>query len=56
MANDPALNKEYLPIDGIPEFCDLSAKLIFGANSPAIGEKRVTLPLHWIFLIFSLFL
>ncbi|KAG1346722.1 putative Aspartate aminotransferase 3, chloroplastic [Cocos nucifera] len=33
--------KEYLPITGLAEFNKLSAKLIFGADSPAIQENRV---------------
>ncbi|KAJ9183485.1 hypothetical protein P3X46_007330 [Hevea brasiliensis] len=35
-------NKEYLPIAGLAEFNKLSAKLVFGADSPAITENRVT--------------
>lgn len=42
LANDLSLDKEYLPITGIPEFNDLSAKLILGTDSPAIKENRVT--------------
>ncbi|CAN6847434.1 unnamed protein product [Brassica oleracea] len=34
--------KEYLPIVGLVEFNKLSAKLILGADSPAIRENRVT--------------
>ncbi|KAA8521796.1 hypothetical protein F0562_012469 [Nyssa sinensis] len=34
--------KEYLPIVGLADFNKLSAKLIFGADSPAIRENRVT--------------
>ncbi|XP_028781316.1 aspartate aminotransferase 1-like [Neltuma alba] len=37
--NDGSYNKEYLPT---AEFNKLSAKLIFGADSPAIQENRVT--------------
>uniref|UniRef100_A0A162AJ76 Aspartate aminotransferase n=1 Tax=Daucus carota subsp. sativus TaxID=79200 RepID=A0A162AJ76_DAUCS len=33
--------KEYLPIVGLADFNKLSAKLIFGADSPAIQENRV---------------
>ncbi|XBI65753.1 hypothetical protein VPH35_045519 [Triticum aestivum] len=33
--------KEYLPITGLADFNKLSAKLIFGADSPAIQENRV---------------
>uniref|UniRef100_A0A166J613 Aspartate aminotransferase n=1 Tax=Daucus carota subsp. sativus TaxID=79200 RepID=A0A166J613_DAUCS len=35
-------NKEYIPIVGLADFNKLSAKLILGANSPAIQENRVT--------------
>lgn len=35
------LNHEYSPIQGTPEFCEASAKLLFGENHPAILEKRV---------------
>jgi len=41
MRNDPDLNHEYLPIAGLPDFTDASQKLILGADSPAIKEKRV---------------
>jgi len=34
--------KEYLPIVGLVEFNKLSAKLILGADSPAIRENRIT--------------
>ncbi|KAI9719356.1 MAG: Aspartate aminotransferase, cytoplasmic [Chrysothrix sp. TS-e1954] len=40
--NDPDLNHEYLPIAGLPEFTQASQKLVLGADSPAIREKRVT--------------
>ncbi|KAF7851272.1 hypothetical protein BT93_L4232 [Corymbia citriodora subsp. variegata] len=40
--SDPFANKEYLPITGLAEFRELSAKLIFGTDSPAIKENRVT--------------
>ncbi|XP_044463926.1 aspartate aminotransferase, cytoplasmic [Mangifera indica] len=42
LVNDRARIKEYLPIIGLAEFNKLSAKLIFGADSPAIQENRVT--------------
>ncbi|RDX79522.1 Aspartate aminotransferase 1 [Mucuna pruriens] len=42
LLNDMSRNKEYLPIVGLAEFNKLSAKLIFGADSPAIQENRVT--------------
>ncbi|CAL4973941.1 unnamed protein product [Urochloa decumbens] len=41
LINDPSRVKEYLPIVGLAEFNKLSAKLIFGADSPAIKENRV---------------
>jgi aspartate aminotransferase len=42
LVNDPTRYKEYLPITGLADFNKLSAKLIFGADSPAIQENRVT--------------
>ncbi|RPB26061.1 PLP-dependent transferase [Terfezia boudieri ATCC MYA-4762] len=39
---DPALNHEYLPIAGLGTFTSASAKLMFGAENPAIRENRVT--------------
>lgn len=42
LVNDRSRVKEYLPIVGLVEFNKLSAKLIFGADSPAIQESRVT--------------
>lgn len=41
--NDPNINHEYLPIAGLAEFTSAAQKLILGANSPAIKEKRVCL-------------
>ncbi|KAJ4708037.1 Aspartate aminotransferase [Melia azedarach] len=41
LVNDLSTDKEYLPITGIVQFNKLSAKLIFGADSPAIKENRV---------------
>lgn len=41
LVNDRSRVKEYLPITGLAEFNKLSAKLIFGAVSPAIGENRI---------------
>ncbi|KAI5054580.1 hypothetical protein GOP47_0030546 [Adiantum capillus-veneris] len=41
LLNDLSRNKEYLPITGNPQFTGLSAKLIFGEDSPAFEpEKR----------------
>ncbi|KAI9842807.1 MAG: Aspartate aminotransferase, cytoplasmic [Sclerophora amabilis] len=42
LRKDPLLNHEYLPIAGLPDFTSASARLILGADSPAIKEKRVT--------------
>lgn len=39
--NDPSINKEYLPIDGLADFNRLARELIFGADSPAIAENRI---------------
>ena len=41
LRNDPNLNHEYLPIAGLPDFTSASQKLMLGADSPAIKEKRV---------------
>ncbi|XP_057957379.1 aspartate aminotransferase, cytoplasmic-like [Malania oleifera] len=42
LVNDKSRVKEYLPITGLAEFNKLSAKLIFGADSPVIQENRIT--------------
>ncbi|KAL3332317.1 hypothetical protein AABB24_032747 [Solanum stoloniferum] len=42
LVNDTSRVKEYLSITGLADFNKLSAKLIFGADSPAIKENRVT--------------
>ncbi|KAI9732561.1 MAG: Aspartate aminotransferase, cytoplasmic [Cirrosporium novae-zelandiae] len=41
LRNDPNLNHEYLPIAGLADFTSAAQKLILGASSPAIAEKRV---------------
>lgn len=41
LRNDPDLNHEYLPIAGLAEFTSASQKLVLGADSPAIKDKRV---------------
>jgi len=41
MLEDPNMNKEYLPIDGLDSFCKLSRELIFGSDSPAVAENRI---------------
>ena len=38
---DPTLNHEYLPIAGLADFTDAAQKLILGAGSTAIKDKRV---------------
>ncbi|TVY23673.1 Aspartate aminotransferase, cytoplasmic [Lachnellula hyalina] len=38
--SDPSLNHEYLPIAGLQSFTSGAAKLILGADSPALTEKR----------------
>lgn len=42
LRKDPTVNHEYLPIAGLPEFVSAAQKVILGADSPAIKEKRVT--------------
>ncbi|KAL2929149.1 Aspartate aminotransferase cytoplasmic [Bienertia sinuspersici] len=41
LVNDPSRVKEYLPILGVADFNKLTAKLILGADSPAILENRI---------------
>lgn len=35
------LNKEYLPMDGDPLYCQLTAELIFGSQASALQEKKI---------------
>jgi len=42
MAKDHTLNKEYLPVLGIPAFTSAATKMLLGAESPAIVEGRAT--------------
>nr|AIT70252.1 aspartate aminotransferase [Dumontia simplex] len=42
LANDLSATHEYLPQDGLSDFCNLSARLILGKDSPALAEGRVT--------------
>ncbi|KAI5474177.1 hypothetical protein MNV49_004066 [Pseudohyphozyma bogoriensis] len=42
IAQDETLDHEYLPIAGLPGFTSATAKLILGADSPAIKEQRVS--------------
>ncbi|KAJ5890081.1 hypothetical protein N7504_010891 [Penicillium tannophilum] len=39
--NDPTVNHEYLSIGGLPDLTAAAQKLIVGADSPAITEKRI---------------
>jgi len=39
--SDPNLDHEYLPITGLPEFTSAAARVLLGANSPALTEGRV---------------
>ena len=41
LRKDPNLNHEYLPIAGLADFTTAAQRLILGADSPAIQEKRV---------------
>lgn len=43
LRKDPKLNHEYLPIAGLADFTAAAQKLILGADSPAIKDKRVHL-------------
>lgn len=45
LRSDPNLNHEYLPISGLADFTSAAQKLILGADSPAIIERRVSLNL-----------
>ncbi|KAL9127123.1 MAG: hypothetical protein Q9217_003949 [Psora testacea] len=40
LRKDPNLNHEYLPIAGLADFTTAAQKLILGADSPVIQEKR----------------
>ncbi|KAL2356562.1 aspartate aminotransferase [Cryomyces antarcticus] len=40
LRSDPNLNHEYLPIAGLQDFTQPSQRLILGADSPAIKDKR----------------
>ncbi|KAL8670876.1 MAG: hypothetical protein Q9168_004607 [Polycauliona sp. 1 TL-2023] len=42
LQKDPNLNHEYLPIAGLADFTSAAQKLMLGAESPAIKDKRVT--------------
>ncbi|KZT44045.1 PLP-dependent transferase [Sistotremastrum suecicum HHB10207 ss-3] len=42
LLHDPALDHEYLPITGLPDFTSAAAKLILGPDSNALKTNRVT--------------
>ena len=42
LVNDTALDHEYLPITGLPEYTSAAARLMFGKDSPVVTEERVT--------------
>ncbi|CAK8685613.1 unnamed protein product [Clavelina lepadiformis] len=42
MAIDPSLNHEYLPILGLPDFCESATELCLGKDSPALVENRAS--------------
>ncbi|GAX81275.1 hypothetical protein CEUSTIGMA_g8707.t1 [Chlamydomonas eustigma] len=41
VVSDPGTNKEYLPMTGNAEFCQLSRELAFGKSSTPVQENRV---------------
>ncbi|CAD8169116.1 unnamed protein product [Paramecium octaurelia] len=41
VVNDPTLNKEYLPIEGLADFNKGCQKLMFGQNSPLIASGQI---------------
>ncbi|KAF8759059.1 Aspartate aminotransferase [Rhizoctonia solani] len=41
LLNDPALDHEYLPITGLPEYTSAAAKLILGADSPRLQKAAL---------------
>lgn len=42
LANDDALNKEYLPVLGLEAFSNAATSMLLGDNSPAVVENRVS--------------
>ncbi|VDL90823.1 unnamed protein product [Schistocephalus solidus] len=49
MAQDPSLNKDYLPITGLPAFCSAGIRLLLGSEHPAISSNLVggRSSMHW---------
>ena len=41
MSSDPTLNKEYLPLPGMPALTEGLTKLLLGESSLAITQNRV---------------
>jgi len=41
IANDPTMNKEYLPVQGLESFLKVTSAVIFGDESPAVKENRI---------------
>lgn len=41
IAQDPSLNYEYLPVNGMRSFTEASLKLLFGKHNQVIVENRV---------------
>eukprot|EP00283_Hemiselmis_rufescens_P020995 CAMPEP_0173439034 /NCGR_PEP_ID=MMETSP1357-20121228/20735_1 /TAXON_ID=77926 /ORGANISM="Hemiselmis rufescens, Strain PCC563" /LENGTH=420 /DNA_ID=CAMNT_0014404369 /DNA_START=11 /DNA_END=1273 /DNA_ORIENTATION=+ len=41
IANDPSMNKEYLPVQGLEPFLKVTSQVIFGKQSKALAERRV---------------
>lgn len=41
VVKDLTLDKEYAPIDGIPEFCHGAKQVLFGWDSPEVTSGRV---------------
>lgn len=39
--NDPSLNKEYIPIDGLATFNSASQKLVFGEDNEAVKSGKI---------------
>lgn len=42
MASDQSLNKEYLPVAGLPAYTEASVKVLLGDEGPAIQDQRVS--------------
>lgn len=41
IVNNPTMNKEYAPIDGVPSLLPAARNLMFGEDSVAVKEKRI---------------